>query len=64
VELDSDPDPILAGAGPPVISSDSWILDRCGRWVDLLGPLIREGMPDTWVLDLGRESGKEWHSAS
>ena len=68
VALVRDPDPVLAACGAVVATSDAWILDRCGPWVDLLGELLRPPdpapppsaaagptlamRPDLWLVDL------------
>lgn len=72
VQLVHHPDPILAQHAGIVATSDAWILDRCARWIDLLGALLRgptesshasslEGpvlaaRPDLWLLDLSGEA--------
>lgn len=52
VELHADPDRHLAATEQLVVTSDRWILDRCARWFDLVGELIR-GRSSVWLLDLG-----------
>jgi hypothetical protein len=52
VELHADPDRHLATTQQLVVTSDRWVLDRCARWVDLVGELIRD-RPGVWLLDLG-----------
>jgi hypothetical protein len=51
-ELAADPDRVLAEADGVVASSDSVVLDRCRRWVNLAGELVRASVPDAWVVDL------------
>jgi hypothetical protein len=53
VELDDGPDRRLASWDGPVATSDGWILDRTGAWVDLPGLVIAGHAPGAWVLDLG-----------
>ncbi len=52
VELVADPDPLLAGASEIVVTADSAILDRCGRWLNLVRLVIEGRIPDAYVLDL------------
>lgn len=75
VELVHSPDPLLAAHTGPVATSDAWILDRCGPWIDLLAGLLQphEGSPrspaesgptlaarpDLWLCDLSSEAPGE-----
>jgi hypothetical protein len=52
IELVDNPDPILAAYQGPVVSSDSWILDRCRTWVNLAAEIIDQAVPEAWKLDL------------
>ncbi len=52
IELPDNPDTVLAEWPGPVITSDSWVLDRCNRWVNLAGELIRSRLPQAWLVDL------------
>jgi hypothetical protein len=52
VELVDSPDRSLAAFEGPVASSDSWVLDRCGAWVNLAAYLINANAPDAWIVDL------------
>ena len=52
IELPDNPDTVLADWPGPVITSDSWILDRCKRWVNLAGELITTRLPEAWLVDL------------
>ncbi len=45
VELLINPDQALAESPHPVISSDSWILDRCSSWINLAEIIIRDHIP-------------------
>lgn len=42
VELNKNPDRILAEVPGPVITSDSWILDQCRSWFNLTGYIIKQ----------------------
>lgn len=35
-----------------VVTADAIILDRCGSWYDLNSGIVRDMIPDAWVLDL------------
>ena len=52
IELTDNPDPILAQAASPVVTSDSWILDQCGEWINLAAEIIDARVPQSWKLDL------------
>ena len=52
VELLPNPDAELIKTDNIVVSSDSVVLDRCKKWVNLAGAIIEEKLPDTWLLDL------------
>lgn len=69
VELVHSPDPLLAAHAGPVATSDAWILDRCGPWIDLLSALLAgprtapadDGptlaiRPDLWLCDLSPDA--------
>ena len=43
---------VLAETEEIVATSDSVILDRCGRWVNLAGTLIAQHVPHARVVDL------------
>jgi hypothetical protein len=54
VELVFAPDRALVTEPARVVASgDAWVLDRAAAWVDLVGAIIRERVPDAWVLELG-----------
>ncbi|MCG8425059.1 MAG: DUF434 domain-containing protein [Proteobacteria bacterium] len=55
VELDYNPDRVLSEATDRVTAtSDAWILDRCGPWIDLPAAVVGDHPIDqTWILDLG-----------
>jgi hypothetical protein len=50
VELVDNPDPLLAAYEGVVVTSDSWILDRCRAWTNLAAEIIRERIPDCWMI--------------
>ncbi len=52
VEIVESPDRRLVEYGGLVVTTDSWILDRCGRWVNLAGAIIGSGARGAWVVDL------------
>ena len=52
VELVMSPDAVLVKSDRIVASSDSVILDGCGRWVNLARCVVEEAVADTWVIDL------------
>lgn len=52
IDLVDKPDPILAECANPVVTSDSWILDRCGTWVNLAAEIIESRSPEAWRIDL------------
>ena len=53
VELVRNPDRVLAEHEAPVVSSDSWILDRCRTWTNLAAAIIDEAVPGAWLVRLG-----------
>jgi hypothetical protein len=55
-ELVFNPDKVLAQSDQLVATSDSVILDRTQRWINLLGLMIQQRMPQARVVDLGPES--------
>lgn len=55
IELVSSPDHVLIASESPAVTSDSWVLDSCGEWLDLAGEIITRHVPDAWIVDLGRE---------
>jgi hypothetical protein len=56
VELVTSPDAVLIKGEKIVASSDSVILDKCGRWVDLAGEIIKNRLPEAKIIDLGIQS--------
>jgi hypothetical protein len=56
VELVHDPDAVLSQTDQVVASSDSVILDRCQRWLNLARLAIAERAPQANVADLSAEA--------
>jgi len=56
IELVTSPDAVLIKGGKIVASSDSVVLDKCGRWVDLAGEIIKNRIPTAKIIDLGTET--------
>ncbi len=54
VELVHDPDAVLAAADALIATSDSGILDRCGRWFNLVRHVRTSRLPEAGVVDLSR----------
>jgi hypothetical protein len=52
VELVPNPDLVLCELTETVVTADSMILDRCVRWVNLAGEVIRTHAPQAWILTL------------
>jgi hypothetical protein len=52
IELVTSPDAVLIKGEKIVVSSDSVILDKCGKWVDLAGEIIKNRIPATKIIDL------------
>jgi hypothetical protein len=57
VQVSFNPDAELARTPGIVVSSDSAVLDRCSRWVNLGGWLVERLAPRAWVVALGGGSG-------
>lgn len=53
VQLDNNPDQVLANADGIIVSSDSVVLDRCQRWFNASRHVVTERIPTTPVIDLG-----------
>ena len=51
-----DPDPVLAEAHDVVVTSDSWILDRCQSWCNLASEILTPRLGSVFVADLSGES--------
>jgi hypothetical protein len=54
VQLEFNPDALLANSPAIVATSDSVILDRCTKWLNAARHLIEEKVPHAHVLELGR----------
>jgi hypothetical protein len=52
IELVTSPDAVLIKGGKIVASSDSVVLDKCGKWVDLAGEIIKNRIPTAKIIDL------------
>jgi hypothetical protein len=52
IELVPNPDPVLCTRSETIASADSMILDRCARWVNLAGEIIRRHVPQAWIVTL------------
>ena len=55
VELVPNPDPLLAAAPEIVATADSMVLDRCARWFNLTGEVVRAHAPSAWLVRLFAE---------
>ncbi|PTY08337.1 DUF434 domain-containing protein [Opitutaceae bacterium EW11] len=55
VQLEFSPDRLLAESAWPVATSDSAVLDRCGRWVNAACEIVRAAIPAAFILDLSGE---------
>ena len=52
IELVISPDAVLIKGEKIVASSDSVVLDKCGKWVDLAGEIIKKQIPAAKIIDL------------
>jgi hypothetical protein len=52
IDLVTSPDAALIKGENIVASSDSVILDKCGKWVDLAGEIIKNRIPAAKIIDL------------
>jgi hypothetical protein len=52
IELVTSPDAMLIKSEKIVASSDSVILDKCRKWVDLAGEIIKKRIPAAKIIDL------------
>jgi hypothetical protein len=55
VELVTSPDALLIKSEKIVASSDSVILDKCSRWVDLAGEIIKNRIPEAKIIGLRQQ---------
>ncbi len=56
IELVTSPDATLIKGETIAVSTDSVILDKCARWVDLAGEIIKKRLPEARIIDLGYQS--------
>lgn len=54
IDLDNNPDNVLAASHDVVITSDSWIIDRAGTWANLTQFIVETFGLESSVLDIGR----------
>jgi hypothetical protein len=52
VDLEFSPDALLSRTAAVVVSSDSAVLDRCERWVNLAAWLLARRVPRAFIVDL------------
>jgi hypothetical protein len=52
IELVTSPDAVLIKGEKIVASSDSVVLDKCGKWVDLAGEIIKNRIPAAKIIGL------------
>ncbi|MGB7581307.1 MAG: DUF434 domain-containing protein [Sedimentisphaerales bacterium] len=52
IDLVTSPDAVLIKGGKIVASSDSVVLDECGKWVDLAGEIIKKRISTAKIIDL------------
>jgi hypothetical protein len=58
VELVFNPDKVLAETTAVIATSDSAILDRCARWLNLVRRVTTRSIPEAWIVELdGAGSG-------
>ncbi|MBN2137427.1 MAG: DUF434 domain-containing protein [Sedimentisphaerales bacterium] len=55
VELVLSPDAVLRKADSVVVTTDSAVLDLCGRWSSLASEIIAAKIPDAWIIDLAHK---------
>jgi hypothetical protein len=55
IGLVTSPDAVLIKSEKIVASSDSVVLDKCGRWVDLAGEIIKNRIPAAKIIDLAMQ---------
>jgi hypothetical protein len=56
VELEMNPDNVLAKSSAVVATSDSMILDRCERWANVAREVITRRIPQARLVDLSARS--------
>jgi hypothetical protein len=52
VEVVMNPDKAMIASGQIALTSDSVILDGAARWVNFGALIVRESLPESWVIDL------------
>jgi hypothetical protein len=52
VKVVMNPDAAIASAELVTISSDSMVLDRASRWMNLSRYLVERSLPSAWIVDL------------
>ncbi len=57
VELVNSPDYVLSMSNDIVVTSDSVILDKASRWLNLGNHIVRMYLSDAWIVDLGDKNG-------
>lgn len=53
VDVVPSPDRVLSESGGIVVTADSAILDRCGRWFPVAREVVVRCVQEAWVVDLG-----------
>jgi hypothetical protein len=53
VQLEFNPDPLLAASSAVIVTSDSIVLNHCARWFNAARHIIEEKMPQAHIVDLG-----------
>jgi hypothetical protein len=55
IDLVTSPDAALIKGEKIVASNDSVVLDKCGKWVDLAGEIIKNRIPTAKIIDLATQ---------
>jgi hypothetical protein len=53
VQLEFNPDPLLAASSAIIVSSDSFVLDRCAQWLNAARQIIEVKVPHAHVVEPG-----------
>jgi len=53
VQLEFNPDSVLAASGAVIVTSDSVVLDRCAQWVNAARGIIDDAVPHAHIVQLG-----------
>lgn len=56
IELEYNPDAVLANCSGVIATSDSAVLDRCSRWTDVARRIVFEQVPGAFVVEMWREA--------